>query len=185
MSIATFSSTAIPAFSCREGLCRSAHPTNNQELPFSRVLLGEATDNCAMLACLRLWGRMPIVATHPCFVEKWEPISMAVSSQFRDYVLDQLAQLGPLDTKHLFGGLSVRCAGQHFGAILNGVFYLVADVQLRTELEELGGTPFSYARAERTIEVGRFISVPENVLEDIDTFLPFARRSLQIAERDG
>ncbi len=107
---------------------------------------------------------------------------MAVSSQFRDYVLDQLAPLGPLDTKRLFGGLSVRCAGQHFGAILNGVFYLVADADLRSELEALGGTTFSYARGERDIEVGRFVSVTEDVLEDIDTFLPFARRSLQIAE---
>ncbi len=34
---------------------------------------------------------------------------MAVSPQFRDYVLDQLSVLRPLDTKRLFGGLSVRC----------------------------------------------------------------------------
>ena len=109
---------------------------------------------------------------------------MAVSPQFRDFVLDQLNALGPLETKRLFGGLSVRCEGLHFGALLSGnMFYLVADPALRSDLEALGGAIFTYARGEKVIEVPRFVSVPEEILEDADELLPLARRALDIARR--
>lgn len=112
---------------------------------------------------------------------------MAVSPQFRDFVLDQLESLGPLETKRLFSGLSLRCAGQHFGAILKGgTLYLVADEALRGDLEAMGGEIFSYARkaSGKVIEVPRFVSVPEELLEDRDELLPLARRALEIARLD-
>ncbi|PTW62321.1 DNA transformation protein [Breoghania corrubedonensis] len=109
---------------------------------------------------------------------------MAVSPQLRDFVLDQLSDLGSLETTRLFGGLSVRCDGQHFGAILRGgTFYLVADPAFRADLEALGGTIFTYARRDRVIEVPRFVSVPEEILEDVDELLPLARRAIDIARR--
>ena len=111
---------------------------------------------------------------------------MAVSPQIRDFVLDQLHELGPLDTKQLFGGLSVRCAGKHFGALLGeGTLYLVADAPLRAELEAMGGEIFTYARSGKVIEIGRFVSVPEEIVEDEDTLLPLARRALDVAHVSG
>ena len=109
---------------------------------------------------------------------------MPVSPQYRDLVLDLLAPLGEIDTRRMFGGLSIRCEGQHFGVIIQDQFHLVCNAPLRAELTERGGTIFSYRRGSRAVDVPRFVSVPEEMLEDMDEFLPFARRALLVA-RDG
>lgn len=106
---------------------------------------------------------------------------MAVSAQFRDHVLDLLAPLGGIDTRPMFGGLSIRCDGLHFAVIIADVLYLVADDGLRDELRRLGGAVFSYSRGTREVAVPRFTSVPEDMLEEPDRLLPFARRALAIA----
>ena len=109
---------------------------------------------------------------------------MPVSPQYRDLVLDLLAPLGEIDTRRMFGGLSVRCEGQHFGVIIQDQLYLVCDTPLRGEMVERGGRIFSYRRGSRLVDVPRFVSVPEEMLEDPDELLPFARRALLIA-RNG
>lgn len=105
---------------------------------------------------------------------------MAVSSQFRDHVLDLLEPLGALDTRRMFGGLSVRSDGTHFGVIINDRFYLVCDEALRADLLTAGGEVFSYARRDRVVDVKRFVAVPEDMLEETDVLLPFAERALAV-----
>lgn len=108
---------------------------------------------------------------------------MAVSPQLRDHVLDLLAPLGAVDTRRMFGGLSVRCDGRHFGVIIKETFYLVCDEALREELIGLGGGVFSYRRSDRLVDVPRFVSVPEEMMEDPDALMPFALRALAVARK--
>lgn len=106
---------------------------------------------------------------------------MAVSAQFRDHVIDLVSPLGAIDTRRMFGGLSVRCDGQHFGVLIKESFYLVADEALRTELVGIGGRIFSYARRDRVVDVPRFVSVPEDLLEDQEELLGYAGKALAVA----
>ncbi|ESR23402.1 TfoX/Sxy family protein [Lutibaculum baratangense] len=106
---------------------------------------------------------------------------MAVSPQFRPHVVDLLMPLGPIDTKRMFGGLSVRCAGRHFAVVIDDTLYLTSDEALRAELMARGGSVFTYAKRDRIVEAPRLVSVVEDLLEDPEALLPFARRSLEFA----
>ena len=106
---------------------------------------------------------------------------MAVSPSFRDHVVELLEPLGGIDTRRMFGGLSIRSHGRHFAMIIADTLYLVGDDSLREDLVRLGGGIFSYARGERRIAVPRFVSVPETMLDEPDRLLPFARRALEVA----
>lgn len=107
----------------------------------------------------------------------------APSPQFCDYLFDLLAPLGPLDTKRMFGGLSLRCNDTHFAMVLNDTLYLVADEPLRDRLIDAGGAIFSYEKQGKRVNVPRFVRVPDEMLEDGDALLDFARAALAVAMR--
>ena len=106
---------------------------------------------------------------------------MAVTPQFRDHIVDLLEPLGPIDTRRMFGGLSIRCEGRHFAMIIAETLYLTADEDLRADLLAAGGKIFSYAKRDRVVEAPRLVSVTEDLLEEPDALLPYALRSLAVA----
>ena len=108
----------------------------------------------------------------------------AQSTQFCDYLFDLLAPLGSLDTRRMFGGLSLRCNDTHFAMILRDRLYLVADDPLRARLIDAGGAIFSYEKQGKLVNVPRFVRVPDEMLEDGEEMLDFARDALSVALRD-
>lgn len=107
----------------------------------------------------------------------------APSTQFCDYLFDLLAPLGVLDTRRMFGGLSLRCNDTHFAMIMHDRLYLVADEPLRERLIDAGGAIFSYEKQGKRVNVPRFVQVPDEMLEDGDDLLDFARAALDVALR--
>lgn len=52
---------------------------------------------------------------------------MAVSDEFIEYVIDQLAAWGEVSARRMFGGAGLYCDGMMFGLIADDVAYLKAD----------------------------------------------------------
>ena len=67
---------------------------------------------------------------------------MSVRADFLAYVLDQLAQLGDVSSRRMFGGVGLYCDEFFFGLIADDVLYLRVDDSNRTDYTTRGAAQF-------------------------------------------
>jgi DNA transformation protein len=106
---------------------------------------------------------------------------MPVSSQYLEYVLDQLSCIGPVVHKRMFGGIGFYFDGLFFGLIDDDVTYLKVDDQTRARYQKAGAVGFDPYKDGRP-SVGYF-SLPVTVLEDQDELRTWAREAVEAARR--
>jgi DNA transformation protein len=106
---------------------------------------------------------------------------MAVSSQYLEYVLDQLSCIGPVVHKRMFGGVGFYFDGLFFGLIDGDVTFLKVDDQTRPRYEEAGSVGFDPYKDGRP-SIGYF-TLPVAVLEDQDELRIWAREAVEAARR--
>ncbi len=105
---------------------------------------------------------------------------MAVSNDFLNYVLDQLAQWGAISVRRMFGGAGLYRGGRMFGLIADDVVYLKVDDASREDFVRAGSAPFNpYPELNKT-GVSSYYEIPPEVLENRDDFRRWAQRSLDI-----
>jgi DNA transformation protein len=108
---------------------------------------------------------------------------MPVSEQYLDYVVDQLACIGPIAAKKMFGGVGLYHDGLFFGLIAVDVLYFKVDDENRGLYESAGAKPFQpYGDDSYSMS---YYEVPADVLEDTDQLRAWARGSVAAAERKG
>jgi DNA transformation protein len=112
---------------------------------------------------------------------------MAVSTGDLAFVLDQLAGLGELRSKRMFGAVGLYLVSRDrgdrfFGLIDDGVLYLKADDRTRARYTKRRLAPFQPpgARPSRN-----YYTVPASVLEDADELQVWAREAVEAAERSA
>jgi DNA transformation protein len=106
---------------------------------------------------------------------------MALSETFRDFVLDQLSQLGRFETKNMFGGVALLHEGKAFAKIKHDKVWLKVDDSNREDFESLGMKQYTYGK-----DGGRklnFYETPVDVLEDADELVAWARESMRVAAK--
>src|SRR5687768_3954073 len=69
--------------------------------------------------------------------------SLRSSPSFERFVLDQLAALGPVSSKKMFGGVGLYCGEVFFGIIARDELYLKVDERTRERYEQAGMHPFT------------------------------------------
>lgn len=109
---------------------------------------------------------------------------MAISPEFRDYVLEMLEPLGPgLNARRMFGGAGLYLSGTIFGLISEDVLYFRTDEGSRGDYEAAGTGPFV------PFEDGRmtmpYHEVPAEVMEDAESLSAWARRAWEASRRAG
>jgi DNA transformation protein and related proteins len=108
---------------------------------------------------------------------------MGVSDGFRAFVVDQLADLGDITARAMFGGVGLYCDGLFFGLLAGDVLYLKADEINRRSFEAAGAQPFQpYADRPETM---KYFSVPVGVLESSDELVTWGRQAVAAAQRAG
>ncbi|WP_149536331.1 TfoX/Sxy family protein [Siccirubricoccus phaeus] len=107
---------------------------------------------------------------------------MAVSESFTAFLAEQLAPLGPVTMRRMFGGAGVFCHGVMFGLVVAETLYLRGDEQNRECFAAAGSTPFSYERQGRVVELA-YWRVPDQLLDEADELLAWARAALAAARR--
>jgi len=105
------------------------------------------------------------------------------STEFRDYVLDQLDMADRVGFARFFGGTGLRADGLQFAMIMGDTLYFCVDDDLRADLNDAGGEAFSYATKRRRVTVGRYVSVSEDLLEDPEGLQELAQRAIAAARR--
>ena len=106
---------------------------------------------------------------------------MAVSDEFADYVVDQLAGWGRVSVRRMFGGAGLYCEGTMFGLIADDVAYLKVDDSNRGDFLKAGSSAFRPYPDKATLM--SYFEIPADVLEDRNRLAAWARRSLAIARK--
>lgn len=105
---------------------------------------------------------------------------MAVSDDYRDFVLEQLAAAGRVTPRAMFGGVGLYLDGLFFALIDDDTLYFKADDASRGRYEAAGSRPFCPDPAHPEQAMG-YWQVPADVLEDPDELAAWARTALGVA----
>jgi DNA transformation protein len=106
---------------------------------------------------------------------------LAVSGGFREFVLDQLAGLGEVAPRAMFGGVGLYCRGLFFGIVAGDRLYLKVDDSTRGDFEAAGEKPFRpYPHRSGTMQ---YYSVPVAILESAPDLVRWAGKAVGVAAR--
>ncbi len=108
---------------------------------------------------------------------------MSISDEFRDYLRDLLEPLGPVSFGRLFGGATIFYGEAVFALVFQDVLYLRVDDNNRAEFEAAGSAPFTYDKKTGPVTVGTYWVCPDEVMDDADDMLVWARGSVDAGIR--
>jgi TfoX/Sxy family transcriptional regulator of competence genes len=91
------------------------------------------------------------------------------NTEFRDFVLDQLKDIGNFETRTMFGGTALLRNGVAFAKIKHGALWLKVDEGNVNDFTEKGMTQYTYGK-EGARKLNFYETQPE-VLEDSDTLI--------------
>jgi DNA transformation protein and related proteins len=106
---------------------------------------------------------------------------MPVSAEYLDYVADQLACIGEVVTKRMFGGVGLYHDGLFFGLIASDVLYFKVDDETRPDYLSADARPFApYGEESYSMS---YYEVPVDVLEDVGLLRTWALGAVGAAAR--
>jgi DNA transformation protein len=105
---------------------------------------------------------------------------MAVSDDFRDFVLEQLAPAGRVTSRAMFGGVGLYLDGLFFALIDDDTLYFKSDDSTRARYEQAGSKPFC-PFPDQPDKSMAYWQVPAEVLEDADELAAWAREAMGVA----
>jgi DNA transformation protein len=103
---------------------------------------------------------------------------MAVSENYRDFVLEQLGRVTPVNAKSMFGGVGLYAEGLFFALIAEDRLYFKVDDTTRSDFERLGMEPFRPFGEDSAMG---YYEVPADVVEDPVQLAPWMRRAINVA----
>ncbi|HZP64702.1 MAG TPA: TfoX/Sxy family protein [Rudaea sp.] len=106
-------------------------------------------------------------------------------ARFTAGIVDVLAPLGAVSQRRFFGGQGLVCDGVQFAMVIRGALYLRVDAALAATMIERGAQPFEYGTRKRTVSVASYYSVPEDVLDEAEILMSWARQSIALARQRG
>lgn len=106
---------------------------------------------------------------------------MPVSVSFRTYLLEQMGQIRPVDSRRMFGGLCFFADGRAFALATNDTLYFKTDGTNRPDFEVAGMGPFMpFGDPTRPMQ---YYELPVDVLEDPDQLEVWMSKAIAVAAR--
>ncbi len=106
---------------------------------------------------------------------------MAVSAEYRDFVLEQLERVEPVTARAMFGGVGIYSRGLFFALIAGDTVYLKVDDTNRADFEAAGMGPFRPFGGDS--KPMQYYELPAELLEDPDRLRPWMHKALEVARR--
>ena len=108
---------------------------------------------------------------------------MVASDGFSEFLRDQLAPLGRITMRRMFGKTGVFCDGAMFAMVTENTLYVRVDDRNRATFKEAESSPpLNYEKQGRTIDLA-FWRVPERLIDEPDELVDWARAALAAARR--
>jgi len=106
-----------------------------------------------------------------------------MSNDFKDFILDQLADLEGVRAKRMFGGFGLYAKSKggevFFGIISGGELYFKTNTETKRRYEKEGSGPFA---PSETQVLKNYWLVPADVLENPNDLLEWANEAIGVAE---
>jgi len=108
---------------------------------------------------------------------------MVASDGFAEFLGEQLAPLGHITLRRMFGKSGVFCDGVMLGMVTENTLYFRVDDENRATFREAeSAPPLNYRKRGTTIDLS-FWRVPERLFDEPDEFLAWGRAALAAARR--
>lgn len=108
---------------------------------------------------------------------------MVASPEYAEFLCEQLAPLGRITTRRMFGKTGVFCDGVMLGMVTGNIIYLRVDDRNRAAFEEARSSPpLNYAKGGTLIDLS-FWRMPDRLYDDPDELLRWASSALAAARR--
>jgi DNA transformation protein len=105
---------------------------------------------------------------------------MAVTDEYLQYVLEQLAGLGHVVPRRMFGGVGLFHGERIFGLIARDTLYFKVDASNRRDYEARNMDRFRPFADKPDLSM-TYYEVPADTLEDADTCVEWARKSTSVS----
>jgi DNA transformation protein and related proteins len=110
-------------------------------------------------------------------------LRMVASDTFAEFLQEQLAPLGRVTVRRMFGKSGVFCDGVMLGMVTENTLYFRVDDQNRTTFREAEAfPPLNYAKQGSTIDLS-FWRVPERLFDEPEELIAWAQAALAAARR--
>ena len=108
---------------------------------------------------------------------------MVASDSFAEFLREQLAPLGPLTMRRMFGKTGVFCDGLMLGMVTDNTLYFRVDDDNRTAFAEAASfPPLNYEKKGSTIDLS-FWRAPDRLFDEPDELVRWAQIALAAARR--
>ena len=108
---------------------------------------------------------------------------MVASETFAEFLREQLAPLGPISFRRMFGKTGVFCDALMFGMVAENTLYFRVDDDNRKAFKEAEAyPPLNYSKKGATIDLS-FWRAPERLFDEPDELIAWARAALAAAGR--
>jgi DNA transformation protein len=108
---------------------------------------------------------------------------MVASDSFADFLREQLAPVGHVTLRRMFGKTGVFCDGLMLAMVRDDALYFRVDDDNRSIFREAEAfPPLNYAKGGGSIDLA-FWRTPERLFDEPDEFLIWARAALGAARR--
>src|SRR6478752_6448776 len=108
---------------------------------------------------------------------------MVASESFAEFLREQLAPLGAITMRRMFGKTGVFCDGLMLGMVRDNTLYFRVDDENRAAFKEAESfPPLSYEKKGGSIDLS-FWRAPERLFDEPDELVTWARAALAAARR--
>ncbi len=108
---------------------------------------------------------------------------MVASDGFAEFLREQLAPIGRVTMRRMFGKTGVFCNGLMFGMVTDDTLYVRVDDFNKAVFKEAESVPpLNYEKQGRSIDLA-FWRVPERLLDEPAELVTWAREALAAARR--
>jgi DNA transformation protein len=105
---------------------------------------------------------------------------MAVSPEYKEFIVEQLERLGPVKMRGMFGGAGVYLDDLMFGVIFDETLYFKVDDRNRSDYEAEDKGPFTFEMTDGSIGHLHYYEVPERLYDEPDELVQWARKALDV-----
>jgi len=99
---------------------------------------------------------------------------------FVQYVAEDVLSEIAVTTKRMFGGHGFYYEGKMFGLEAKGKIYFKVNDLNRSDYEKADSEPFTYSSKDRKTVTMSYWLVPEEVLEDREKAVEWARKAIRV-----
>ena len=110
-----------------------------------------------------------------------DEFTMPVTDEYLIFLKDQLADMGPVTSRRMFGGAGLYCDGVMFAIVADDMLYYKVDDTNRADYEAAGTEPFTFTYDKGQMVMG-YYEIPADVLENKDKMSQWALKALDVAQ---